>query len=57
MGSEKNCGNCKHFRLHYVKAGRAYRPLHYGHCVYPGRKRREAETAACEHYGEQRVNT
>ncbi len=45
------CGNCKHFRLHYIKyASRHYHPLHYGHCVKPRLKKREKETKACTHW-------
>ena len=36
---ENACGNCRHFRLHYIKYGRGtYAPLSYGHCVKPQRK-------------------
>lgn len=40
----KRCGDCAHFRLHYVRCGEDfYLPLCYGHCVYPRRKRRRTE--------------
>ena len=33
---DKICGNCKNFRLHYIRYGKGdYRPLLYGHCVKP----------------------
>ena len=38
----KICGNCAHFRLHYVRWD-FYLPLRCGHCVHPRRKRRRAE--------------
>ena len=28
---QNTCGNCRHFRLHYIKTGRQYSPIHYGH--------------------------
>lgn len=38
---EKICGNCKNFRLHYIKYSRGhYVPLEYGHCVKPRLKKR-----------------
>ena len=53
MEQLKTCQTCKHFRLHYIKAGKSYHPINYGHCVYPRRKKREAETPACSHYRER----
>jgi len=50
----KTCQMCKHFRLHYIKRGRSYDPIHYGHCVFPLLKKREAETPACKHFAEKR---
>ncbi len=47
---EKTCGNCKHFRLHYIRRARKYSPLHYGHCVYPRCKKRKTEEPACQHW-------
>ena len=36
----KICGNCAHFRLHYVRCQEDfYLPLRCGHCVHPRRKR------------------
>ncbi len=37
------CGGCAHFRRHFVRCGRRYAPLSYGHCVFPRRKPRRAE--------------
>ena len=40
----KICGNCAHFRLHYVRCQEDfYLPLRCGHCVHPRRKRRRSE--------------
>jgi len=50
MKQTEVCQTCKHFRLHYIKFGKSYRALHYGHCVYPHSKKRETETPACKHY-------
>lgn len=37
----KVCGDCVHFRQHYVKLGiDYYSPIEYGHCTYPRCKRR-----------------
>ena len=37
---ENTCGECRHFRLHYIKYGRGhYDPLSYGHCIKPRRKK------------------
>ena len=47
---EKICKSCKHFRLHYIKLGRSYRSLRYGHCVYPRCKKREADCPACANW-------
>ena len=48
--AEKNCGNCKHFRQHYIKFGRSYIEIFYGHCVYPMLKKRNSDTPACANY-------
>lgn len=48
---ERNtCEMCRHFRVHYIRSGNRYIKLNYGHCVYPRRKKRNADKAACEHY-------
>lgn len=46
---EKHCGDCAHFRKHYIKQGCCYRPLIYGHCVFPRLKPRK-ETDQCPHW-------
>lgn len=44
------CGNCIHFRQHYVKWGiDYYHPLQYGHCTFPRTKKREAGDT-CPHW-------
>jgi len=50
MTEESTCQTCKHFRQHYIKFGKSYRAISYGHCVYPRLKKRESLTPACEHY-------
>ena len=47
---QNTCGNCRHIRLHYIKTGRQYSPIHYGHCVYPRLKKRETDSPACSHF-------
>lgn len=47
MATEQTCETCKHFRQHYIKFGKRYQPIHYGHCVYPRLKKRETITPAC----------
>lgn len=46
----EQCGNCKHFRRHYIRCeGDHYYPISYGHCVFPRiKKRREEER--CPHW-------
>lgn len=34
------CGNCDHFRLHYIWDGSRFIPTGVGHCVYPRLKDR-----------------
>jgi len=50
MNKNKICRTCKHFRQHYIKFGRSYREIAYGHCVHPKLKKRETNSPACEHY-------
>ena len=41
---EEVCGNCQHFRLHYIcMSENNYVPISYGHCVFPMLKRRRTE--------------
>ncbi len=47
---DNTCGSCKHFRQHYIKFGRRYLEIAYGHCVYPRLKRRNTQAKACEHF-------
>ena len=51
---EQRCGICKHFRQHYIKFGKSYREILYGHCVFPRLKKREAAEKACEYYKERK---
>lgn len=53
MDERKICKTCKHFRQHYIKFGRSYREITYGHCVFPRLKKRETSERACEHYKER----
>ena len=44
----KECSNCKNFRLHYVKHAKGrYSSLSYGHCVHPRLKRRYSHDQGC----------
>lgn len=47
---EKTCATCSRFRQHYIKLGRSYHAITYGHCVYPALKKRESATPACQKY-------
>ena len=48
------CGDCAHFRRHYIFDGERYFALQFGHCVFPRCKdRREDQT--CPHW-EARVS-
>ena len=48
--SEKVCGSCQHFRLHYIRMDeKNYSPTHYGHCVFPMLKKRRTEEN-CPHW-------
>ena len=49
--STETCGNCRHFRLHYILRpnGSSFAPLHYGHCTFPRCKPR-AERQTCPHW-------
>lgn len=46
---EAVCGGCAHFRRHYIKIGKHYRPITYGHCVYPRLKKRTL-SETCPHW-------
>ena len=50
----KTCKSCLHFRQHYIKFGKSYREITYGHCVYPRLKKRESGALACQHYKERK---
>ena len=46
----ERCGGCRHFHRHYVKWGDdGYRPVDYGHCVYPRLKKRRTDET-CPHW-------
>ena len=48
---ENTCGECRHFRLHYIKYGRGhYDPLSYGHCIKPRRKKWYTADQGCPYY-------
>ena len=40
--SSRICGNCRHFRLHYVYVDGRFIPTCAGHCVHPRLKDRFA---------------
>ena len=48
--TDERCKHCKHFRQHYIKFGKSYREILYGHCVYPRLKKRNTDSPACNHY-------
>ncbi len=50
---EKICNNCIHYRRHYIKYTKCYRPINQGHCVFPRSKLRRPETKGCVHYEEK----
>ena len=46
----ERCGNCKHYREHYRRAGKnRYISLQFGHFVHPRLKNRRAEEC-CPHF-------
>lgn len=47
------CKTCKHFLLHYIRSRKTYTELHYGHCVHPRLKHREADTPGCQYFTEK----
>lgn len=47
---ENTCGGCVCFFRHYIRDGRRYRPLPFGHCIYPRLKQRECGQKACGHF-------
>lgn len=48
--SEEVCGDCRHFRLHYIRMTENYYvSIRYGHCVYPMLKKRRTEER-CPHW-------
>ena len=56
MDPVNTCQTCKHFRLHYIKRGKSYYSINYGHCIYPRLKRREVETTACKYYVDRQTH-
>ncbi len=48
--NEKTCESCEHYIPHYVRIGRKFHKIDFGHCVYPRIKNRDKATKACEHY-------
>lgn len=51
------CGNCKHYEVHYIKAGQRkgwsmVTPTNCGHCMYPRHKHRRPGEPGCEHFEE-----
>ncbi len=51
--NEKTCGDCKHFRQHYIKFEKTYREIQHGHCMLPRRKAREKFKDACAEFEQQ----
>ncbi len=43
------CGDCLHYRRHYICWEGDFFPLKYGHCVFPRRKKRTPENT-CPHW-------
>jgi len=51
---ERVCGNCKNFRLHYIKRPWGdYSALTQGHCVKPRVKDRRTGDKACSYWQEK----
>lgn len=50
---EKICGNCEHFRKHYVFSAHRFLEIEHGHCGTLGLKNRKANQKACEHFIEK----
>ena len=53
--SEKEtiCGNCKHFKTHYVYYAGRYHAIHHGHCMHPRIKGRKVTDEACSRFEER----
>lgn len=50
------CGNCMHFRQHYIRYARGnYFALKYGHFVKPRLKKRYREEKACNYWQEKQA--
>lgn len=50
MEEKATCGNCVYFVRHYIRNGRKFQPLSFGHCTYPRIKSRTDETPACDKF-------
>lgn len=52
--SQKCCGNCYYFRVHYIKRNpfsyAVYDEIYDGHCIYPRLKRRKKNNLACKYF-------
>lgn len=44
---DRLCGMCVFFRQHYVKLGRRYVPVDYGHCAHPSSASRRSAAEVC----------
>ncbi len=53
---EKNCGNCKHYRPHYIPWGKGFRKIPHGHCVHPRLKPR-SEKQGCAYFCPKKSST
>ena len=47
---KKLCMDCNHFIQHFIKKGRGYQKICFGHCVSKFMKRRQAGDKICEHF-------
>lgn len=54
---QKICGQCRHFRRHYILDEQTCKAVYCGHCVFPRLKNRKPDTPACGHFveGEQKL--
>lgn len=50
MEKEKNCRNCRHYLIHYVKTSNGYQDTLFGHCGYSAKRIRRLKF--CEHWEE-----
>lgn len=50
-GNTITCKTCKYFKQHYIRWGKGYSKLTYGHCgAFPRIKKQMADAPVCARY-------